>query len=62
VSGIHVIFSGGGPTLGEMEAGLLATLLGVQHSVFAGGLLAVLSAIVIARLVPEIGRYRLGKA
>ncbi|MEI7652995.1 MAG: MFS transporter [bacterium] len=62
VSGIHVIFSGGGPTLGEMEAGLLATLLGVQHSVFAGGLLAVLSALVIARLVPEIGRYRLGKA
>ena len=62
VSGIHVIFAGGGPTLGEMEAGLLATLLGVQHSVFVGGLLAVVSALVIARLLPEVGRYAQGKA
>jgi hypothetical protein len=62
VSGIHVIFAGGGPTLGEMEAGLLATLLGVQHSVFVGGLLAVVSALVITRLIPEVGRYAQGKA
>ncbi len=61
VSGIHVIFAGGGPTLGEMEAGITATLIGVQHSVFVGGLLAVGAALIMYRLMPEIGRYAGGK-
>lgn len=62
VAGIHGLLAGGGPMLGEVEAGIAATFLGPQLSVFVGGALAIAAAYVIARLVPEIGRYRLGKA
>jgi MFS family permease len=61
VSGIHVIFAGGGPALGELEAGILASLIGLQHSVFIGGALAITSVLIIFRYIPEIGRYTQSK-
>jgi predicted MFS family arabinose efflux permease len=57
VAGIHVIFGAGGPMLGEVEAGILATLIGTQSSVFLGGVLAIASVIIVTRIVPEIRSY-----
>ena len=57
VAGIHVIFGAGGPMLGEVEAGILATLIGTQFSVFLGGVLAIASVIIVTRIVPEIRTY-----
>lgn len=61
VSGVHTIFAGGGPALGELEAGFMASLLGVQHSVFVGGILAIISAAIVSRRVPEIIHYAQSK-
>ncbi len=57
VAGIHTFFAAGGPMLGEVEAGILATLIGTQFSVFLGGVLAIASVIIVTKIVPEIRTY-----
>jgi hypothetical protein len=48
----------GGPQLGEVEAGVVARLLGARVSVAAGGVLCVLTAAPVAALVSALRRYR----
>ena len=57
-SSVNMIFSLGGPQLGNLEAGLLASLLGTPLSVFTGGIATVLAVSAMAWRVPELRNYR----
>lgn len=46
----------GAPSLGDAEAGLVATLASVPLSVVSGGLACMLGALVLARLLPGFTR------
>ena len=62
MTSVNMIFFMGGPQLGELEAGLVASLfasaaVGVTVSVVSGGVLTVLLTGVIAAAAPVIRRY-----
>ena len=59
IAAVHSTFAMGGPQLGEFQAGLVASLVGVGPGVAAGGFLTVILAGLAAKRVPAIGRYRL---
>lgn len=62
IAALHSIFAQGGPQLGDFEAGAVAAIIGAGGSVFLGGMLTVLAALVVARRVPAIWRYRVDDA
>ena len=57
MSSVNMIFFMGGPQLGEVEAGVVARLLGVRVAVGSGGLLCAATAGAVALLVPALRRY-----
>ncbi|HEX2171623.1 MAG TPA: MFS transporter [Dehalococcoidia bacterium] len=58
---VNMVFIQGGPQLGELEAGLAAAAFGAPVSVVIGGLGAVISAIAVYRLVPQLRDYQTGE-
>ncbi len=60
LSGIHILVVTGGPRLGDLEAGLVATAFTPAVSVVSGGLLCILGTALVAWRVPEFRRYRAG--
>jgi MFS family permease len=58
VAAAHSTFAAGGPQLGDVRAGILASLIGAPAAVALGGLAAALTALIVARLVPGIARFR----
>lgn len=54
MTSVNMIFFMGGPQLGEMEAGLVASLLGVPFAIFSGGVATILITIWIARQYPRL--------
>ena len=56
---INMIFFMGGPQLGEMEAGLVAKLIGPALSVVTGGIACVLTGGWVAAFSPWLNNYRL---
>jgi len=59
---VNMIFFMGGPQLGEMEAGLVASLFasavtGVTVSVVSGGLATLVIAAAVAAATPLVRRY-----
>ena len=58
LSGVHVAVVAGGPRLGDLEAGVVATLTSVRFSVVSGGLACVAGALAIARFMPSYTGYR----
>jgi len=60
VSGIHILVVTGGPRLGDLEAGAVASLFSPFVSVVSGGLLCVAGTALLAVLVPEFRRYHAG--
>ncbi len=60
LSGIHITVVAGGPRIGDVEAGLVATVFSPTVSVVSGGLLCVLGVGALALFVPEFARYRAG--
>lgn len=54
-----MLFFAGGPRLGDLASGFLASLVGAPLAVALGGTLCILSALAINARVPELGRYRL---
>jgi hypothetical protein len=48
----------GGPRLGDLEAGVVATAFGDTVSVVSGGLACVVGALVVARLLPGFRHER----
>ena len=58
VSSAHSAAVGGGPRLGDLEAGVVASLTSTQVSVVSGGLVCALGTLVIAKTMPELPRFQ----
>ncbi len=58
MSGVLQIFIQGGPQLGELEAGIVAALIGAPLSVVTGGAATVILVAVTVWLVPQLRAYR----
>ncbi|HUF58623.1 MAG TPA: MFS transporter [Actinomycetota bacterium] len=56
--GIHVLVVTGGPRLGDVEAGLVASLVSPTFSVVSGGIACVIGAGLVALAYPELRRAR----
>jgi hypothetical protein len=61
LSQIHILVVTGGPRLGDLEAGLVASAFSPAVSVVSGGLLCIAGAALLAWLVPSFGRYHAGE-
>jgi len=57
ISAVQYMVVQGGPRLGDIEAGTVATLANVQFSVISGGILSALGAVILALAVPAFWRY-----
>ena len=57
LSSMHMAVTAGGPRLGELEAGVVASLTSVRFSVISGGLACILGTLAIARWSPRILGY-----
>ena len=60
LSGVHSLVVQGGPRLGDLEAGLVASAIGVTVSVVVGGLAVIAGVGLLAATVPRFFRYRRG--
>ena len=58
MTSVNMIFYIGGPQLGELEAGLAASLLGLAPSIMLGGAGVIVSAALIGYLVPSLREYQ----
>ncbi len=57
LSAINIMVVTGGPRLGDVEAGTVASLVSPWFSVVSGGVACVLGVVLLARRYPELGRY-----
>jgi MFS family permease len=57
LSSIQMAVVQGGPRLGDMESGTVATLTSIEFSVVSGGLACVVGAAVIALLMPQFRKH-----
>lgn len=57
MTSVNMIFFIGGPQLGEVEAGVVAKFAGVRLSVWSGGALCMVAALLAAALVPSLRKY-----
>jgi len=62
ISAVHFMSVTGGPRLGALESGAVASLTNVQFSVISGGLASIVGALIIGALVPAYLRYDAHKA
>jgi len=58
LQGVFVVVVVGGPRIGDVEAGTVASIWGERVSVVSGGLLCMLGVVLLAALVPSFARYR----
>jgi len=58
LSGIFMLVVTGGPKLGDIEAGLVATAVSPAFSVVSGGLACIVGAFACAAAYPELRRYQ----
>ena len=57
LAGVEMISYTSGPTLGNFEAGALASVVGVRASVVSGGVMCVAGTVVIVAALPALWRY-----
>jgi len=57
LAGVEMISYTSGPTLGNVEAGIVAALAGVRASVVSGGVLCVLATVALSAALPKFWRY-----
>jgi MFS family permease len=55
---VHIMVVTGGPPLGDAEAGLLASLVGVQPAIVVSGIACVVGMGVLAAAIPSFARWR----
>jgi MFS family permease len=61
LSSIHIAVVTGGPRLGDVESGTVAALTTPTFAVVSGGLACMAGVAIIAKLLPELGRWRLSE-
>jgi len=57
LSAVHIAVVTGGPRLGDVESGAVASLAGTQVSAVSGGLACLVGVGLIAKLMPALGRW-----
>ncbi len=57
LAGIEMLSYSSGPTLGNVEAGLLEALTGLRTSIVAGGGLCIIGTVALSALLPVFWRY-----
>jgi MFS family permease len=57
LQGVFVVVVAGGPRLGDVESGTVASLWSERVSIVSGGLLCILGVVVLAMLFPSFARY-----
>jgi hypothetical protein len=57
LAGIELVSYSTGPLLGNVEAGVVASLAGVRASIVSGGVLCIAGVAVAAALLPAFRRY-----
>ena len=57
MTSVNQIFFAGGPQLGEIEAGIVGQLFGVQWSAISGGIACILGAAAISKVWPQLTNY-----
>jgi MFS family permease len=57
LSGIELAQVAGAPEIGNVEAGIVASLAGVRASIVSGGILTVIGTVICALAVPALVRY-----
>jgi MFS family permease len=57
MTSVNQIFFQGGPQLGEVEAGIVATLFGVPFAIISGGIGTIIAAILIMAKWPVLRHY-----
>jgi MFS family permease len=55
--GVNMIFTAGGPQLGEVRAGFVAAMVGAPLAIIAGGVMAALVALLFAWRDPTLRQY-----
>ena len=58
MTSVNMVFFMGGPQLGELEAGLVASAFGAPSSVVSGGIGCLVATAWIAAKTPALRRYR----
>lgn len=58
LSAVHIAVVTGGPRVGDFESGAVASLTTPQFSAVTGGLVCLAGVGILARLLPELDRYR----
>jgi MFS family permease len=54
---INMIFYLGGPQLGEVESGLLASLIGTPYTVVIGGIATIITTVFFTLRIPKLVKY-----
>ena len=57
MTSVNMIFYMGGPQLGELEAGLAATIFGLGTSIVIGGIGVIVMTLVVGVIMPSLRRY-----
>ncbi len=57
MTSVNQVFFAGGPQLGEIEAGVVGQVFGVEAAVVSGGLACILGAAAIAKIWPQLPKY-----
>jgi len=58
IAAAHTTFARGGPQLGEVRSGVMASMFGAQAAVALGGVATVIGCLLMARIVPSLMQYR----
>ena len=58
MSGLQIAVVKGGPRLGDLEAGTVASLVSAEFSIVSGGLACIAGAALLTVLLPGFRRYR----
>jgi MFS family permease len=62
MQGVFIVVVAGGPRLGDVRAGLLASSVGVSAAMVSGGVVIVVAMVVVAVLVPSFWLFRASRA
>ncbi|MDQ6785612.1 MAG: MFS transporter [Acidobacteriota bacterium] len=57
LAGLEMISYTSGPKLGDMEAGIVASLFSLRTSIVSGGILCVVGTLLISALIPQFIKY-----
>jgi MFS family permease len=61
LSSVHIAVVTGGPRLGDFESGAVAAVTSPEFAVVSGGLACIVGALVIARTMPALTRWRMSQ-